>query len=282
MTAATIGVSIVIPTRDAAAHLARCLESIGAQRGGVTAEAIVVDQGSTEGTVEVASAGGATVVTMPRSPVYTPPTASRNAGAAAARGTFLLHLDADMTLVPDTLARAVESCASEGHVALVLEELDVAEGFWASCKALERRAYRGTAIEGARFVRADIFRAVRGYDEALGSGEDWDVHARYAGHGSIGRIERAVHHHLGAVSLGGQLAKKFSYGRTAAAFMEKHESHSLAGEMLKAYARSWPSFARDPLHALGFVSLRAAEAVAVAAGVGIAALERRKARSRPT
>lgn len=275
-------VTVVIPTRDAVRHLERCLASIAAQQGDQRVEVVVVDQLSMDGTQEAAARSGAVVLETPRGATYTPPTKSRNLGAAKARGEFLLHLDADMTLASDALGRAIASCNSDGHVALTLEEVDVAEGFWAESKALERSAYHGTRIEGARFVRSDVFRYLGGYDESLGSGEDWDVHARYASRGTIGRLKEAVFHHLGAVSFADQVTKKFRYGRSTAAFVAKYDSQFFATEMLKAYARSWRRFARDPWHAVGFVSLRLAETVAVAAGAGLEAAERRRARQRRT
>jgi glycosyltransferase involved in cell wall biosynthesis len=271
-----IDVSVVIPTRDSAADLGRCLPSIRAQTG-VRAEAIVVDQESRDETPDVAASYGAAVITTPRSDVYTPPTRSRNLGASRARGEYLLHLDADMTLSPNALAAAVASCRHDGYVALTLEEADVHWGFWAACKALERGAYRNTKLEAARFVRADVFASVDGYDESLGSGEDWDIHARYQTRGRIGRLPGAISHHLGTVSLRGQLRKKFSYGRSAAAFLATHESRDLSRAMLAAYARSWRSFARHPAHALGFVALRLGEAGALTAGHALEALRRRRA-----
>ncbi len=239
-------------------------------------EVIVVDQMSSDSTRSLAVDAGARILETPPTAVYTPPTRSRNLGAAAARGEFLLHLDADMTLAPGTLERAVSSCRTQQLAALTLEEVDVTSGFWAACKALERRAYRGTSIEGARFVRASTFREVGGYDESLGSGEDWDVHARYASRGGIGRLDAAVFHHIGAISIRAQLGKKFNYGRSAAAFVGKHDSSVVAGAMVGAYLRSWRRLLGDPFHAAGFAALRIAEAVAVACGLVTEILTRQR------
>src|SRR5262249_48865534 len=151
-------VSVIIPTRDSAEILRRALESLTpAIQGEIPFEVVVVDQESADGTVGVARELGASVVKTDRPALYAPPTRSRNLGATAAHGQFLLHLDADMTLTPGLLDRAA-AIADDGHVALTLEEIDVVDGFWAECKALERAAYRGSPVlEGARFVRADVF-----------------------------------------------------------------------------------------------------------------------------
>jgi glycosyltransferase involved in cell wall biosynthesis len=270
-----VDVSIIIPTREAAVDLSRCLASI--QVTDLSVEAIVVDQGSTDDTTVIAARYGATVLEVTRSAFYTPPTPSRNAGSAVAKGDFLLHLDADMELAPHVLDEAVRTCREGGHVALTFEEVDVPSGFWATCKALERRTYRNSLLlEGARFVRADVFRAVGGYDEELGSGEDWDVHARYAAEGTIGRLPNATFHHLGTISPVTQLRKKYDYGRTSAAFLGKQGGGGYSAEMVRSYARSWRLFARDPAHAVGFAALRVGEAGALAAGLTVESVRRRR------
>jgi glycosyltransferase involved in cell wall biosynthesis len=269
-------VSVVIPTRDSAVHLRRCLASLSEDTGS-SFEVLVVDQRSADGTRDTAVAFAATLLEVPRPDVYGAATAhSRNVGAAAAQGEYILHLDADMTLAPKVLAASLVVCREEGHVALTLEEVDVTDGFWAECKALERRTYRGSSIlEAARFVRADVFHDVGGYDEGLGSGEDWDIHVRYVGEGSIGRLPSAIYHHLGKLTLSAHLRKKFRYGRSARFFLGKHQRSAFSREMASAYRRSWRIFAGEPLHAVGFVFLRFAEAAALGAGMAVAALERR-------
>ena len=81
--------SVIIPALDSADSLARCLESV-APAGG---EAIVVDGGSRDGTRSLACSGGARVVASEAGRG-----AQLMAGAAAARGDWLLFLHADTTL----------------------------------------------------------------------------------------------------------------------------------------------------------------------------------------
>jgi GT2 family glycosyltransferase len=148
--------------------------------------------------------------------------------------------------------------------------VDVVSGFWAECKALERRCYRrADGVEGARFVRAEVFRAVGGYDESLGSGEDWDVHRRYVHEGSVGVVPDLVSHHVGRLSAFQHLRKKFAYGRSAIPFLRKREMAPVAAGMLRSYWRSRGQLRDQPLHAAGFVLLRVAEVAAVLAGIGV-------------
>jgi len=84
--------SIVIPVRNARDDLARCLESLAGQSGPARErEVIVVDDGSDDGTPDVAARHGARVIVQGRKGAA----AARNRGALEARGELVLYLDAD-------------------------------------------------------------------------------------------------------------------------------------------------------------------------------------------
>ena len=83
-------VSVVIPVKDDAALLARCLMALGAQSS-PPLEVVVVDNGSTDGSAHVARRFKATVVTHPSGTI---PSAAA-AGLDAATGDILARLDAD-------------------------------------------------------------------------------------------------------------------------------------------------------------------------------------------
>lgn len=93
--------TVVIPARNEERYLGATLDSLSRQdfRGGV--EVIVVDNGSTDGTVAVARAHGATVVAEPEPGVC----AARAAGTRAAHGQVVVSTDADTTHPPDWLSR---------------------------------------------------------------------------------------------------------------------------------------------------------------------------------
>jgi 4,4'-diaponeurosporenoate glycosyltransferase len=98
-------VSIVIPARNEEHNLERLLASVAGLLDRPR-EVIVVDDASTDRTVEVARGFGARVLAAP--PL--PPGWSGKSwacwnGAAVAGGRSLLFLDADTTLAPDALAR---------------------------------------------------------------------------------------------------------------------------------------------------------------------------------
>src|SRR5262249_9614078 len=97
-------VSVVIPARDAAQWLPETIASALTQTG-VSMEIIVIDDGSTDATPEIAAACGdpVRVIRQPPSGV----SAARNAGTSAARGEFIQYLDADDVLEPGTIAARV-------------------------------------------------------------------------------------------------------------------------------------------------------------------------------
>ena len=90
--------TIVVPTLNAAPSLPVTFESCAAWSG---AERIVADGGSTDGTPALAETLGARVVTAPRGRGT-----QLAAGAAAARGDWLLFLHADTRLAPGWTAAA--------------------------------------------------------------------------------------------------------------------------------------------------------------------------------
>jgi len=98
-------ISVIIPAYNAQAYLRECLESVLAQSFSDW-EAIIVDDGSTDSTREIAA--GFTVRDSRFRLVSTPNgglSSARNTGIAEARGQWFTYLDSDDTLYPDALAR---------------------------------------------------------------------------------------------------------------------------------------------------------------------------------
>lgn len=101
--------SVVIPTKDRADALARTLDALEAQRtGDATREAIVIDNGSSDGTVEQVRRR-AQASKLPMRLLEQPdggPAAARNAGAEVASGDVLLFLGDDTEPADDRLLGA--------------------------------------------------------------------------------------------------------------------------------------------------------------------------------
>jgi len=164
----TARISVVIPTLDEEASIARAIRSC---REAGPCEVVVVDGGSRDRTVAIARgwADAVTVASRGRA-------AQMNAGAAVARGEVLLFLHADTLLpvgsVPSVLgalqdpaviggAFRVRLAASSGAGRYVRATLGIT-GRAIGARARVTRAFTG---DQAIFVRAETFRSVGGYPE---------------------------------------------------------------------------------------------------------------------
>lgn len=138
--------SIVIPARDEVERLPALLDSlapllrhVSRSRPGslaaptMDAEVIVVDDASSDGTGDLARAGGADVVRLeerdrPDGWLGKPHACWR--GAARARGEWLLFLDADVRLAPAAVPAAVRAATEANVAALSLLLRQRCETFW--------------------------------------------------------------------------------------------------------------------------------------------------------
>ena len=102
--------SVILITKNEAANVAGCLASVA-----FADEWIVLDSASTDATAQIARAHGATVITTDDWPGFG---VQKNRALAAARGRWVLSIDADERVTP-TLAkriRAVLEAETTGHV----------------------------------------------------------------------------------------------------------------------------------------------------------------------
>lgn len=114
--------SVIIPVRNEAENLAQTLPTLWVE--GEDLEVIVVDGGSTDLTVNVASTFGVQVVQSSPSRAI-----QMNAGAARARGKRLLFLHGD-TLVPPGFQRQMEQVLQQPDVVAGAFELAIAGRDW--------------------------------------------------------------------------------------------------------------------------------------------------------
>lgn len=103
--------SVILITRNEARNLPECLASLD----GIAGEIVVVDSGSTDGTVEMARAAGATVIQTASWPGFGP---QKNLALDAANCEWVLSLDADERLTEalrKQIRAAVASAAFDGY-----------------------------------------------------------------------------------------------------------------------------------------------------------------------
>ena len=122
-------VSILIPCRNAEPFLAATLESALAQTL-PAAEILLVDDGSTDRSLEIARSFGSRVSILPN--IGRGVSAARNRASAAATGDFFQYLDADDLLDSHALASRVDAlAASDGDVAISdWQRLVECDGSW--------------------------------------------------------------------------------------------------------------------------------------------------------
>jgi len=215
-------VSVIVPTKNSAATLEACLKSIKEQTYRPI-ELIVVDNHSSDATQEIAKQF--TDMVFVNGPERS---AQRNYGAARASGRYLLMIDSDMELNRKVVKACSDEVLGDPEVkGVIIPEESFGVGFWAQCKQLERSFYIGVPwIEAARFFNKAAYQAVEGYDEALVSGEDWDLSKRIEETGSITRISEVIRHNEGHVSLWKTLKKKYYYAHHAKTYLVRNPEKS--------------------------------------------------------
>jgi glycosyltransferase involved in cell wall biosynthesis len=186
-------VSIIIPTRDRGEYLVEAVRSalVASQP---PLEIIVVDAGSTDGSLEAVAELGDRVRTIRGS--FRNVAVSRNAGAAAAAGQYLGFLDSDDLILPGKTTCLVEALAADPRSALVhgtTEVIDedgelVPEQTNAQNASFLKAQRLGTSYAGiasfcamftsATLIRKEALDNVGGYDESLDAYEDWDLYLR--------------------------------------------------------------------------------------------------------
>ena len=258
-------VSAIVTTRNSAATLERLLASIAAQSY-QPVEIVVVDNASTDATREIALRF--TQAVLERGPERS---AQRNAGVAAASGEYVLILDADMILEPQTVGECLETAERTAAAALVVPEATIGAGLVARIRKLERSCYEGDpTVEAARFFERRTFLRYDGYDEGLSGPEDWDLPARMRRAGErVGRADAArILHDETGLTLKAHLGKKFYYGKSLRRYAGRHPQ--LAARQFNlfrpAFIRNWRRLLRHPLLASGMFVLKTAEFTAGAAG----------------
>jgi glycosyltransferase involved in cell wall biosynthesis len=159
-----IRASVIVPARDAEATLPRALERLRAQRAPFDYEVIVVDDGSSDRTAELAAGAGEPVRLVRQDPKG--PAAARNAGVGASSGEALAFCDADCFATEDWLASGVRALDHAGLVqGKVLPEAGVNVGpFDRTLWITEEVGLWETAN---LFVSREAFERVGGFEDWL-------------------------------------------------------------------------------------------------------------------
>ena len=161
-------VSIVIPTYNGEQYIRECLESISLQNR--PHEILVIDDLSTDKTVDIASEMGANVIIHD---VHKGQIAGKNTGIKKMNGEYFFTVDQDDRLKPDALSILVEELQrnSAQIVMSKLEDFAETEEDEAFC---HKEPFRGI-LTGAALFRKEVFDIIGLFDESIITGEVIDL-----------------------------------------------------------------------------------------------------------
>ncbi len=269
-------VSIIIPTRNCAATIERCLRSIQAQTY-TNLEIIVVDNDSDDATPQIAAEYARVLSAGPER------SAQMNVGAKYAQGDYIYRVDGDFELAPTVVETCVEIMKQHQLDALAVPNRSVGKGYWSKVRALERDTYvNDSLIVAARFWKREVFEAIGGFDPALVACEDYDVHNRLLARGyKVGHLAEILgdaapaETHLGEKdNLWAYAVQSFYYGPSILRYLQKHPQRGTRQmfPLRPAYLRHWQALLRHPYLLLGLCVLKFVQYTATLAGIVAQAL----------
>jgi GT2 family glycosyltransferase len=242
MTKPSPAYSVIVPTYQRLASLARCLDALGAQTiGRGKFEVIVVDDGSARSPREVVARAAASIDVRLIEQANAGPASARNSGAAAARGTYVVFTDDDCRPDPgwlraiDAMAARNPGCAIGGRVVNAF-----GDGLYSTASQLLIEflyEYFNVDESGGRFfitsnlaLPTESFHRIGGFDVTfpLAAAEDRDLCDRWREAGlTMVYSDGAIVHHEHALGLRSFCRQHFNYGRGA---FHLHRARARRGE----------------------------------------------------
>ena len=164
-------VSVIVPVHNAGEYIERCMYALIASSY-PSFEIIMVDDCSTDNSVEIARQKGITVLRLSR---QSGPAAARNFGALHARGEIFLFIDSDVTVPPDTISLVVSNFQHNPDITAVFGSYDdepQEENFISQYRNLFHHFHHQhsdteafTFWAGCGAIRKKVFEKVGGFDQ---------------------------------------------------------------------------------------------------------------------
>ncbi len=193
-------ISIIIPAYNEENYLPSCLESISTlDYPPHLLEVLVIDNGSTDKTYEIAEGKGAVVMQDEEANV----SGLRNIGAARAQGEILVFIDADCLVTSDMLVKASIYFGEMDIVAWgappnIPENATWVQRAWYLVRKKEKAVQDVEWLESMNlFVRREKFLKVDGFNEDLITCEDVDLCYRIKKYGRVVSDAKIQVVHLG-------------------------------------------------------------------------------------
>ncbi|MCX6356549.1 MAG: glycosyltransferase [Candidatus Aureabacteria bacterium] len=229
-------VSIIIPVKNAGGYLEEQLTAIGAQEGALRTEIILIDSGSTDGTLRIAARHPARVISI--RPEEFNHGGTRNLGAQEAKGAYLVFLTQDATPAGGAwLANLLKPLREDAAVAgafsrhiprpgCSLPLMRQIEEEWSQCGGMERVVKRVSSREElerqkpfyvyyantSSCMRREIWKRFPFRETEFGEDVDWAERVLLAGYAVVYEPASAVLHSHD-YPLREQIRQHYDYGR---------------------------------------------------------------------
>jgi len=181
--------SVIIPTLNEEKFIGQCLNALAQQTLSLEQfEVIVVDNGSTDRTLEVISEFRSIIRTTVIRKPHCNISEARDAAAALAKGTFLVFLDADCLPSPDWLKCALDLLRrGDGGVIGAFYTIPQRSSWvartWYGDLARVRKGPVSYVPAGTLFIDRSVFEKLGGFDPAIQTSEDFEFCQRVAAAG---------------------------------------------------------------------------------------------------
>ena len=191
--------SVIIPAKNEQQNIDRLLLSLShLDYPRDQFEILVIDNGSSDHTVAIASEYGCRVFEMPELTI----SGVRNYGVSQSRGVIMVFIDADCSVAADWLTAAdrwywQDEVVCFGSPPGVPDNATWVQKSWQQIRIKRTGIYDSAWLESMNmFVRKSTFQAVGGFNETLQTCEDYDLSKRLLEQGRIVSDSSisAIHH----------------------------------------------------------------------------------------
>jgi len=226
-------VTVVIPVRNEAADIGACVRAVLAQEWPPDQLEVIVVDGGSDDTAEraeaVLAAGTSTRWQVLHNPNGTTPS-NLNVGLGAARGEYLCRVDARSRIAPSYVSTCVTVLSARPDVSVIGgAQIAVAEHTDPRTIGIARALNNRWTMGGSRYRRggpsgvsdtvylgafriADL-RAVGGWDERLGTNQDYELNRRMAARGVVWFEESLRTGYIPRTTLGDLWRQYVRFGR---------------------------------------------------------------------